>query len=174
MPKYDAENMLSDLKTILVNNLNAAIAAVEAEKIAQGLPATALAAIDLTASATNPSGYVGLFEQTWSFENLNVKNAIFYGIEDNQAQGIGPATMEAFKLFVEIITVDGGNDTLGIKRLLRYTRAIKDVMEANFDRFPTNSNKIKIETVRPTSFKLEADSSEEIRVGGVSITMAIA
>lgn len=165
MPKYDAENLLSDVKAILVANLNAAIASVEAEKITQGLPATNLKSIDTT---------LGYFEQSWTIENLNIKNAIFYGIEENQATGIGPATIEAYKVFIEIIHCDSGMDKLGIKRVLRYTRAIKDVMEANYDRFQTTSNKIKIETVRPTSFKLEVDSSEEIRVGGVSIIMAIA
>lgn len=174
MQKYDLENLLSDINRLLVANINATIDAVEAEKVAQGLPASSIEHIDLTTSTTNPSGYNGLFEQSWSPANLNVKNAIFYGVEDIQTQGIGPASVQTVKAFVEIIHTDSGNDILGLKRLARYSRAIKDIFESNFDRFPLTSNKIKIETVRPISFKLETDSSEEIRVGGVSITMAIA
>jgi len=172
--KYDLENLLKDVNALIVSNINAAIDAVEAEKVAQGLPASGIQHIDLTASTTNPSGYNGLFEQSWSPANLNVKDAIFYGVEDIQTQGIGPASAQVMKVFVEIIHTDSGNDTLGLKRLARYSRAIKDVFESNYDRFPVTSNKIKIETVRPISFKLDTDSSEEIRVGGISLTMAIA
>lgn len=165
MAKYDAENLLAGIRSILSAKLNDAIAAVEAEKIAQGLPATNIAPIDVNE---------GYFEQTWSFANFNVKQGVYYGIEDMQAKGVGPATQVTYKVFIEIVFADGGNDKLGLKRLHRYTRAIQDVMEDNYDQLPVNSGKINIETIRPISFKLEADSSEEIRVGGVSITMAIA
>lgn len=172
--KYDIENLLKDVNALIAANINAAIDAVEAEKVAQGLPASGIQHIDLTASTSNPSGYNGLFEQSWSPANLNVKDAIFYGVEEIQTQGMGPASIQTIKVFVEIIHTDSGNDTLGLKRLARFSRAIKDIFEDNYDRFPVTSNKIKIETVRPISFKLDTDSSEEIRVGGISLTMAIA
>ena len=114
MPKYDAENLLADIKTsILTTNLNTAIAAVEAEKIAQGLPVTSILPVDTT---------IGYFEQSWTMENLNVNPAIFYGIEDVQAKGIGPATHNKFiRFFVEVILVDSGMDKLGLNRIHRYT-----------------------------------------------------
>jgi hypothetical protein len=164
MAKYDIENLLEDLKSILVSNLNDAIDAVEAEKVSQGLPATGLEHVDTS------NGY---YEQNWSDDILNSKVAIFYGVEEIAALGVGPATSQQYKIFVEVVLTDGGMDTLGKNRIHRYARAIKDVLEANFDQIPSSS-KIKIETVRPISFKLDLNSSETIKVGGVSLTTALA
>lgn len=162
--KYDAENLLADIRSILISGLNAAIDAVEAEKVSQGLPATGLAHVDST------NGY---FEQNFSDALLNISPAIFYGIEDVQAEGAGPYTMQRYKVFVEIIVVDSQADKLMNARIHRYSRAIKDVLEQNYDKIPSSA-KIKIETVRPVSFKLDLNSSEEVRVGGVSLTTALA
>lgn len=164
MTKYDVENLLSDIKSLLIANLNTAIAAVEAEKISQGLPATGLKPVD----ATN-----GYFEQSWSDKILNITPAIFYGIEQIQAVGAGPATAQIYKVFVEVVLVDSGMDVLGKNRIHRYSRAIRDVFEANYDKIPSAS-KIKIETVTPASFKLDLNSSEVMKVGGVSLTTALA
>lgn len=161
---YDLENLLSDIKTILIANLNTKIAAVEAEKIAQGLPATGLSSIDTTH---------GYFEQNWSDRILTLSPALFYGVEEINAQGAGPATIETYKIFVEVILVVNGLDALGNTRLKRYTQAIKRVLQENYDRIPSAS-KIKIETVRPRSFILDVNTSEEMRVGGVSLTTALA
>lgn len=162
--RYDPENLMADIKVILVANLNTAIAAVEAEKIAQGLPTTNLASVDTT------NGY---YEQNWSDKILQSSPAIFFGIEEIITEGIGPASSQKIKVFVELVLSDSGMDTLGKNRIHRYARAIKDVFEANFGKFPGGSQ-IKIETVRPISFKLDLNSSEEIKVGGVSITTSLA
>lgn len=162
--KYDIENLLADIKTILVANLNSSISAVESEKVSQGLPSTGLSAVSTT------DGY---FEQNWSDAILNVSPAIFFGVEDIHAEGIGPFTSQTYKVFVEVVYVDNGMDALGKNRIHRYARAIKDVLENNWDKIPSSS-KLKIETVRPVSFKLDLNSSEEIKVGGVSLITAIA
>jgi hypothetical protein len=162
MSRYDTESLLSDIKKILVANLNTKISAVEAEKIAAGFPATQLAAVDTT------NGY---FEQNWSDAILNIKPAIFFGLEDIRAQGMGPTTQETYQVFVEVILVSAQTDTLDKNRIHRYARAIKEVFEENYDKIPGT---IKIETVRPVSFRLDLNSSDEIKVGGVSITTALA
>lgn len=162
--RYDAENLMSDVKKILLTNLNSKIAAIEAEKIAASFPDTGLQPID------SDTGY---FEQSWSDNILNVSPAIFYGIEEIQAKGIGPATVETYKLFVEVIVVDSGQDQLTKNRVHRYSRALKEVFEENYDRLPCQG-RIQVETVRPVSFKLDLNSSEEVKVGGVSIVIALA
>jgi hypothetical protein len=164
MTTYDAENLLFDIKGILTSNLNTKIAAIEAEKIGAGFVSTNLAPVDTMK---------GYFEQSWSDAMLNINPAIFYGIEETTAEGQGPATKELYKIFVEIVLVDNGMDTLTKNRIHRYARAIKEVFQENYDRLPP-AGKIKIETVRPTSFKLDLNSSEEVKVGGVSLTVAIA
>lgn len=161
---YSVENLCADIKSFLLNDLNTMIATVEAEKISQGLPVTGLLPINTS---------YGYFFQNWSDSILNINPAIFFGIEEIAAQGMGPATQETYKIFVEIILVVSGADTLGNIRILRYTEAIKRVLQNNYDRIPSAS-KIKIETVRPRSFILDANTSEEMRVGGVSLTTALA
>lgn len=164
MAKYDTESLLADVKAVLVANLNTKIAAIEAEKIASGAPATGLLSVD----ANN-----GYFEQSWSDKILNINPAIFFGIEDIKAQGVGPSTIETYRIFVEVILIDSGQDALAKNRIHRYARALKEVFEEKFDQF-NNGVKIKVETVRPASFKLDENSSEEMKVGGVSILTAIA
>ena len=164
MSKYDIENLLSDIETTLKADLNTQIAAVEAEKVAagngipNGLP-------DVSAEA--------FFEQTWEDKILNYSPAIFFGIEDIRAQGLGPATAETYTIFVEVVVSEASNDRFGAKRIHRYARAIKETIQNKFGDFPYTSN-LTIETVRPTSFLREMNSSEMVKVGGVSITTSIA
>ena len=161
---YNIENLLADIKAILVSDLNANIAVVEAEKVGQGLPATNLSPVDTT------NGY---FEQNWSDAMLNINPAIFFGVEEIQAEGAGPVTKEYYKVFIEVVVVDRQTDTLMKNRIHRYAEAIRRTMQNNYDQIPSAS-KIKIETVRPISFKLDLNTSEEIRVGGVTIITALA
>lgn len=164
MTKYDVENLLVDVKALLVANLNTKLAAIEAEKVAQGLPATGLLPVDVAK---------GYFEQSWSDDILNINPAIFFGIEDVQAVGNGPATEERYKIFVEVVVLDSGQDRLTKNRIHRYARALKEVFEENWDSLGGGC-KIKVETVRPISFKLDLNTSEEVKVGGVSLTTALA
>lgn len=165
--KYDVENLLTDIKAILVANLNTQIAAVEAEKIAQGLPNTGLLPVD-TGKA--------YFEQNWSDEIMNYSPAIFFGVEDITAiggsNGVPGATLQKIQVFVEIIMVDSGMDVYGKNRIHRYARAIRDVLQDNARKLPS-SGSIIIETVRPISFKLDLNSSDFVKVGGVSLTTVI-
>jgi hypothetical protein len=162
MATYDIETLLDDIETLLKANLNTKIAAIEAEKTALG-KAVGLPSVDTNA----------YFQQAWSDKILNYSPAIFYGLEQIQASGSHSATLEAYKIFVEVVIVDSGMDTFTKNRIHRYSRALKEVFQENFDRLPWG-NRINIETVRPISFKLEEDSSEEIKVGGVSIVTALA
>jgi hypothetical protein len=152
---------LADVEALLKDKLNDKIAAIEAEKTAAGSPVGLPGVVD-----------EAYFEQTWNNKVFNYAPAIFFGLESTQTEGIGPATSQLIKVFVEAIIVDSGNDNLGHKRLHRYSRALKEVFEEHFGDFP--GLKTKIETVAPISFKVDEDSSDEVRVGGVSITTALA
>lgn len=165
MPKYDAESLMSDVRALLVAKLNTKIAAIEAEKIAAGFPATGITAVDTSA---------GYFEQSWSDAILNINPALFFGIEEISAEGVGPATGETFHIWVDILVLDNGQDALTKNRVHRYSRALREVFEENWDTALSSASKIKIETVRPLSFKLNLNSSETYKVGGVSIITAIA
>jgi hypothetical protein len=159
--KYDTEQLLSDIRALLVAKLNTKIAAIEAEKIAAGAPNTGLLAV---------AAYV---EQNWADVNFTINPTMFYGIEDMQSNGIGPASSMTYKIWAEVILVDSGMDVLGKNRIHRYARAVREVFEENYDRLPIGG-KILIQSVVPLSFKLDANSSETIKSGGVSLTFAIA
>ncbi len=161
--KYDLEDLLDDVETLLKTSLNAKIQAVESEKTSKGKGlATGLSSI------ADDSFY----RQTWSDKILNTSPAIYFGIENVETSGVGPASAETIKIFSEVVIVDSGMDDLTHRRVNRYSRAMKELFESNFAKF-NYASKIKIETVRPTSFRLELDTSEEIKVGGVSISMTL-
>lgn len=159
---YDLECLLDGVEAILKAQLNAQIAAIEAEKIAGGYPATDVQPVDTDA----------YHRQTWSDKILNMAPAIFYGVEDIQTVGLGPATAEEIKIFVEVVTVDSGMDDLGGRRLMRYSRAVKQVLEKNWDKIAPG--KCKVSQIRPLNFPVDSNTSEEIKVGGVSVITSIA
>ena len=163
-PKFDQEDLLDAILEIMTTKLNARIAAVEAEKVAKGKGLTPT----LATVASN-----AYFLQTWSNAILNRSPAIFYGVEEVSAQDGGSIAAKTYKIFCEIVVLDDGmrNDTH--RRIARYSRALEEIFSEAFGSIESSS-RIKIETVRPISFKLELDSSEEIKVGGVSLQISLA
>lgn len=160
--KYDVEMLLDDIEALLKSKLNTKIAAIEAEKTTLGK------AVGL--DAINDACY---FQQSWSDKILQQTPAIFYGLENIQTQGVNAGTLEVFKIFVEVVLVDSGQDSYAKTRIHRYSRALKEVFHENYDKLPFG-NKTNIETVRPLSFTIDENSSEEIKVGGVSIITVLA
>jgi hypothetical protein len=161
---FDGEDLLDNIEAIVKAGLPAKIAAIEAEKIAKGK------GIADGLPAPEDAAY---YRQTWSDKILNHSPAIFYGIEDVQTESVGPATSEKFKVFVEVVLVDNGMYADTSNRILRYSRALRECLQDKFDSV-AETGRIKIETVRPVAFKMEQDSSEEIKVGGVSLMVSLA
>lgn len=162
--KVDIESIVKEVRGILDSKLNTKISEVENSKASEGAPLPGGLAI------IHPEAY---YEQSWSDSIINRAPAIFYGVEDVQATGIGPSTIEVVTLFVAIILVDSGMDVHTSKRIHRYSRALKEVFQENYDKF-ASSGQFKIATIRPESYRLNLDTSEEIKVGGVTIQTAIA
>lgn len=166
MAIYDVENLLDDLKAILVAKLNPKIVAIAAEKLAIGQ------ALDLPQIDTTE----GIFFQTWDEKILNSSPGIIYGLRESAADGSSyQVTAQRVTLFVEIYYTNPMNeidDGSGTKRILRYMRAVREVMQENFDANEILS-KIKVKTITPLSFRLEG-SSDEIKVGGVELETSIA
>jgi hypothetical protein len=161
--KFDQENLLDAILEVMIGSLNTQIAAIEAEKTAAGSPLTP------TLAGVDSSAY---FVQTWSDKILNKSPAIFYGIEDVATLDGGGAAAKTYKIFCEIVIVDDGQRNDTHRRIARYSRALEEIFSEQFGKVPSGSA-IKIETVRPISFKLELDSSEEVKVGGVSLQISL-
>lgn len=162
MAKYDTEDLLDTVLDIMVNGgaLNAAILAVETEKIAKSKGLTPTLA---------PIAADGYYRQSWSEKVLNNSPGIFYGVEDVQTLANGNAVAKTYKLFVEIVLVDSGQTNDSSSRISRYTRALEELFSANFAP-AIAEGKLTISELRPMAFKLELDSSAEIKVGGISLT----
>lgn len=154
----DTEEFLDDLETMLKTNLNTQIEALEARKAAAG----------------KPIGLPTINENAWHLQSLDDRfvqynTAVLYGVERVQPKGEGPFTALTLTFFVEIYSIDGRSDTLGIKRMLRYTQALKEVCEKYYAKNRLGAT-TKVETITPISFRLNQNGSEEVRVGGVSLT----
>lgn len=165
MAKFDSEDLLDSVLAIMQDNnaLNIKIAAIEAEKIAVGKGVTpTLAAVDVGS----------YYLQSWSEKILNTNPAIFYGIEDVVAVDGGGAVAKSYKVFVEIVCVDSGQTNDFSRRISRYSRALEELFTANFAPAMAHGA-VKVEQVRPVAFKLALDSEEEIKVGGVSLTVSL-
>lgn len=162
---FDAEDLLDSLLAIMVEDdaLNTKIEQIEQEKIDndKGLTPT-LAPVEIGS----------YYLQTWTDKVLNTSPAIFYGIEDVQTvDGIGAAA-KTYKCFIEIVLIDSGMTNDSSRRINRYARALEELFLANYAP-AINAGRVKLDTVRPISFKLELDSDTEIKVGGISLTVTL-
>lgn len=164
--KYDAEDLLDTVLGIMTDGsaLNNKIAAIEAEKTANGKGLTPTLA---------PVASGSYYLQSWSEKILNTNPAIFYGIEEVRSEANGPVIAKTYTIFVEIILVDSGMTNDGSKRINRYARALEEIFAAAFAP-AVAQGQVKIDQVRPMAFKLALDSDEEIKVGGVSLQMSLA
>jgi hypothetical protein len=163
MSKYDTEDLLESILGVMTSGLNTKITEIETEKIAAGKGLTP----GLVAIASD-----AYYLQTWTDKILNNKVGIFYGIEDVQTQDGGGAAAKTYKIFCEVVLVDNGQTNDTSKRIARYSRALEEIFLKAFAD-AVAYGKVKIDSVRPISFKLELDSDEEIKVGGVSLTITL-
>jgi hypothetical protein len=166
MATYDSEDMLDMVLGIMTTGgaLNAKIVAIEAEKIAAGK------SLSPTLSSIASTSY---HLQSWSEKILSKTPAIFYGIEDVQNVSSGAhVNAKTYRVFIEIIMLDSGMTNDVSKRIARYSRALEELFAANF-KAAAEVGTVKIEQVRPIGFKLELDSDEEIKVGGISLTVTL-
>jgi len=163
--KYDAESLLDTVLEIMTNGgaLNAKIDAIEAEKISisKGLTPT-LAQVAATSYHL----------QTWTEKVLQSSPAIFYGIEDVKAESNGSAVAKTYSIFVEVVMTDSGLSNDGSKRINRYARALEELFAESF-KPAIASSMVKIDQVRPVAWKVALDSDDEIKVGGISLTISL-
>jgi len=164
MSKYDQEDLLDDLVAWCKSKLPQRLLDIEAEKVAKSKGVTGgLIAIPDAA----------YYVQAWDNAILQHTAAIYYGIEDVTARDIGAgSTATDLKIFFEIVLTDMNQYGDVHKRIARYSRALREIFE-EYVKENSFISRTKIEQVRPISFKLELDTSEETNVGGVSISTSI-
>lgn len=155
-PKYDMERLLDGIVNVYKDNLNAKIAEIQAEK-ADGM---VLKTVDAAAYAVQELNGV----------TQNYNPYIFVGIEDIQSVGLGPHTADTLIMNVVLVLADEGEDVAIGRRLLRYSRAIRETLEKNWN--DTRITKAQITSLVPVDFKLQ-NSSQLFRAVGIEIRAAI-
>lgn len=165
--KFDLEDLLESIKALMTEGdaLNNKIAAIDLEKTDAG---------KALATPLKPVPANGYYEQSWSDKILQTSPAIFYGVEDIQPVLGANTIAKTYVIFCEVIYTDNGQTNDAYKRIQRYTRALEELFSETFDALASKgTGTVKIQTVRPQAFKLEMNSSEEIKVGGVSLTITL-
>ena len=163
MARYDLEDLVDDVETLLKAKLNAQISAIEAEKVAVGKVATALAAVD-------DSAY---FKLAWNDQALNKNPAlgIFVAEHSEESQG-ADMVLNRYTIEIGIILSGTQNDALATKKLLRYVRALRQTFEQNHTRI-SGFVKESLKSIGPVDFTANVDSAEEYKIAGVSLQIVV-
>lgn len=127
--KYDVEDLLADIQGLMADNLNTKIAAVDADKSSS-----------LSLKTVNASAY---FLQTLNDKATNYDPFIIYGVDDVEADGRGPCTIERIKMSVVLVLADNGQDINIAKRMFRYRRALLEIFQDNWF-LVNNSIKLRV------------------------------
>jgi hypothetical protein len=157
--KYDIERLEADLLALVKSKLPAKIAEIQAEK-----------ADSINLVVPVDADYFN----TTDDEVINRKLSVQHGAVDGLPNSIGPATAEENR-YVFIVYLNELNEGPGgavRKKLFRYARAFKEILEENFDRFPQVSN-MKIQTIAPQAWA-ENENSPVYKAGGIYIKTSLA
>ena len=165
--KYDAERFIDDLLEIFRTNLNTKIAEIQAEK-----------AIFL---GSKNFDLPTLEDNAW-FDTLDVKTVnfdpfVYFGINDNALIEIESAEASDYTAFSTVILDYNGDDATMYKKMLRYIRALREIVSENFDTISEVSN-LKVATINPTNFQdLDVDDdnmdNSMNKIGGITLQGAI-
>lgn len=158
--KFDVEKLEDALLALMKAELPAKIAEINTEK-----------ADSITLLVPTDSQYFNSTDENSNISNQNL--SLQYGLVETDPDSISSATAED-NTYIFLIYFGTQNQKAGImrKRLFRYIRSFKEVLEENFDRIPFVSN-FKIITIRPQAWA-ENENSPVYKVGGVYIQTSLA
>lgn len=163
--KYDAEALLNDLENIIKQNLNNKIAEIQAEKEAL------LGSSNFNVPSVDENAYF----DTLDGRESNWNPYVYYGVGDNSPIEIASAEASELSLFFTVVLTNDANDPNVYRKMLRYIRALQEVVSENFDEIAEASN-FKITTLTPSDMR-DMDGEDEMgllhKIGGVAITTAI-
>lgn len=158
MARFDVESFEDYFTTLLKDNLDAAIAAVNSEKGDGSLIET----ISTSAWFTEMN------------EVVNFSPFVLCGVVETEPQGasVGGTTPLKITQSVEVVFQEANDGTATTrKRLWRYTRAILDVLKDDSINTPSAISDLEIVPYAPVT--ITAQENATLRIGGVQITGAI-
>ncbi len=154
--KFDLESFLDGIATIYQANLSAKLLEIAAEK-ADGM-------------VLKPVANEAYFFQNLGGKSMNYNPCILVGLQDIQSEGRGPHTLQSMVVNVVLILADEGEDVNVGRRMLRYSRALREVLEANWS--DPSILKSEVSSLVPIDFKL-LESDQLYRAVGIEIKAAI-
>lgn len=162
---YDIELFISDVRKILVNNLNTKITAINTEK-------------NTLTDETEDNFNIDLIpDNAFYFQQLPDVNSyqhfLMYGIADIKIlEPQNDGHIQNISLFVEVALVDDGNVQIQsqIFKLLRYTRSLQEIFIANFDSI-RGFGKLTVESLPPTI--IELNTGGRLNSAGVIVSASI-
>lgn len=159
--KQDIETILSNIKTILTDNLSSKLIAITTDK-----------SNDITLPDIDSNAYA-----LQSLQNkivMNYNPFIFYGIQNINNQSVGARISEELEVFIIICFYDSNNDldeNTVSKRAFRYLRALREIFEEHWADILTYG-KIYIDSLVPIELSL-MNSNQNHRAVGVNLKIAI-
>lgn len=155
---YDIEIFCDDLANFLKANLNIKIQEINSLKND-----------GLNLAEINDEAY---FFQTMDETVSNFDPFIYYGVQDIESQGLGPATRKKYTVVAAVIMADLAEDTKLGKRLLRYSRVLEEVISEKYSDIASDAFKVKLNSLVPISLRL-SDTSENFRAVGIELEIVI-
>jgi len=160
--KYDVERFLTDVKSIFQTNLNTQIDCINTEK-------------QTITEETNDNFAINrVSDSAWFFQQANTRvfsypQFVVWGLLDLSLQAQQhDASLINPTVFIEVCLPDRGepvNEVI-IYKLLRYSRALQEIAEKNFDKL-RGYGKIQVDTLSPAIVNVDG---KKLRCSGIAIT----
>lgn len=158
MAKYDLEDLMADVKSIMTTYLNTKITALNSEK------SDAITLVQVDSEAYHL--------QQMNGKSPNFDPFIIYGVTNIEGEGLGPHTETEIDVQVALVLADNGEDVEITNRMYRYGRALREVFEEHFSE-NSNAIKLSIKSLVPVQFT-GLNSANDSRVVGVTLSLAFA
>jgi len=155
MSKYDEETFMYELQQLIIDNLPAKIAEINAEK-----------ADGLTLNAVDSSNFIDNLDD----EILNADPVVYYGLAGIESTPLGPSTGRKIGVFFDVIWINDFTQRNLTRKALRYSRALREIIEKNFKN--RKAGDLWVESMTPTDVKLNDDETY-YKIGGIVVSGTI-
>lgn len=155
--KYDLETLVYETEAFLKKNLNAQLRAIDSEKNDS---------ITLEPISEKAYAIISMDDQVMNFDPF-----VFIDVNAIDAEPLGPVTLKTFTILVLIISEQANNPDK-TKRLLRYQRALQELVQTNWKSI-SGGIAFKIQEI-PVQDIILINSSNFHKMSGVQIQGSIA
>lgn len=169
MGKLDTERLIKNVESVLQANLTTKLTEITNEYSTEDTA-------EYGGSVTLETIANGSYFRNGPPDNLNLPIWLVTGVQSITTKTRGPAVAKEIELFI-LIGHSGlrNNKTHNLveSKLMRYARAVEEVLSANFAKIAAGCSLVEI-TQMPAQSELQNDSGETLRIAGLSFGVSIA